>query len=403
MTARAPLAALRPALAAVGLYACAVLAWAALPLPGGRWLAVHLFTLGVLTNLLVALTAHFAGTLLHAPGRPDRARLALLNAGALALLIGLPNGWRWSVAAGAAALAGAVVWLYVDLRRLRTRSLTGRFAFVVRTYERATAAFVHGALLGGLLGTGLLGGDWYAAARLAHLHVNVLGWGGLPLLATLVFFGPTVMRTRIEPGADQTAPAALRRAATGLTVAVLALLATGAGGTVALPARLLAVAGLAVYAAGAATVCLPVLRAARRARPSAEARLLAASACWFVLAACADVLVVATGRVGLLDRVGAALLAGVLGQAILGAAGFLAPQLVAGPDARAAVRRRLAILPRLRPAALNAGVALVVLGVPGGWVLVVGVALAHLLLIGSAVLREAFRDVGQQPVEGRAG
>jgi nitrite reductase (NO-forming) len=396
----APLAAVRPSLAVAGLYACAVLAWVALPLPGGRWFAVHLFTLGVLTTLVAALTAHFAGTLLHAPGRPGAAaRLALLQAGALLLLAGLPTGQRWSTVAGATALVVAVGWLYLDLRRMRRASLTGRFAFVVRTYERATGAFLHGAVLGALMGTGLLGGAWYGAARLAHLHVNVLGWGGLPLLATLVFFGPTVMRARIEPGADEAAAPALRRAATALTVAVLALLVTGAGGAVALSARLVAAAGLAVYAAGAVSVCLPVLRVARHARPSAQGWMLAASAGWFLVAVWADVLVVATGRLRLLDAVGAALLAGVLGQAILGASGYLAPLAVPGPDARAAVRRRLETLPRLRPAVLNLGVALLVAGVPGGWVLVVGAALAQLVLIGVAVLGQALGDVGEQPVE----
>lgn len=397
-----PLAALIPTLAVAGLYALAALAWAALgnalSLPGGRWLAVHLFTLGVLSNLVAGLTFHFAATLLHAPAPPRRhGRLVLLNAGTLALLAGLPAGWSWAVAAGATVLVVAVCWLYLDLRRMRRASLHGRFTFVVRTYERATGAFVHGALLGGLLGAGLISGGWYGSARVAHLHVNVLGWGGLPLLATLVFFGPTVMRTRIEPGADAAAGPALRRAATGLTVGVLALLATGAGGPVALPARLLAAAALALYAAGAAAVCLPVLRAARRARPSAQARMLAAAAGWFLLAVLADVVVVAAGRLDLLEALGAVMLVGVLGQAILGSAGYLAPQLARGPDARAAARRRLDTLPRLRPVILNLGVALVLAaGLAGpagawaartGWALALCSALAQLVLIVAALTR----------------
>jgi len=401
-----PLAALRPTLAVAGLYALGTLTWATLgnvlSLPGGRWLAVHLFTLGVLSNLVTGLAFHFSTTLLHTPAPPRRfGRLALLNAGALALLAGLPAAWSWAVAAGATALVAAVCWLYLDLRRMRRASLPGRFTFVVHIYERAVGAFVLGALLGALLGVGLLSGDWYGPARVAHLHINALGWGGLPLLATMVFFGPTVMRTRIEPGAEAAAAPALRRAATGLTVGVLALLATGAGGPVALAARLLAAAALAVYAAGAAAVCLPVLRAVRRARPSAEARMLGAAAAWFLLAVVADVGVIATGRLRLLDALGAVLLAGVLGQAILGSAGYLAPQLLGGADARAAARRRLDTLPRLRPITLNLGVALVfaagIIGRSGGaagmwtarsgWALVICTALAQLLLIIAALTR----------------
>lgn len=177
--ARAPFRHLRPAVAAAACYLFAALVWIAFgpALPGGRWFAVHLFTVGVVTNLVVALTHHFAQTLLHAGGLDGRpARLALVNAGAVALLAGRAVGWPWLFALGGSALIGAVAWLYVELRRRRKLSLTGRFGFVVRTYERACSAFFHGALLGILMGVGALGGSWYSAARLAHLHVNVLGW-----------------------------------------------------------------------------------------------------------------------------------------------------------------------------------------------------------------------------------
>ncbi len=66
-----------------------------------------------------------------------------------------------------------------------------------------------------------------SAGRVAHLHANVLGWGVLTLLATVVFFGPTILRRQIEPGADERAARRLRHGATGVTVAVLALVATG--------------------------------------------------------------------------------------------------------------------------------------------------------------------------------
>ena len=73
--------------------------------------------------------------------------------------------------------------------------------------SRFVDGFVHGAILGALLGTGVLTGRWYGAGRIAHLHVNILGWAGLTLLATLVFFGPTMVRTRIRQGADDDAAA----------------------------------------------------------------------------------------------------------------------------------------------------------------------------------------------------
>ena len=396
-----PLRPLLPAVVASGVYAVAALVWIAFGdvLPGGRWVPVHLFTAGVLSNMIVALTHHFAQTLLHTPGRTVRhGRFALLNVGAVLLVAALLLDMPRAFAVGATMLTAAVLWLYVDLRRLRKRSLTGRFTFVVRGYERACGAFVHGAILGALMGVGLFSGGWYGAARLAHLHANVLGWGGLTLLATVVFFGPTVMRTRMENGADAAAMPALRVATTGLTIDALALLLTGGGSVWVLPARLVAAGGLAAYAAGATAVCLPVLRAARRARPSPQAWSLRSACTWMVAAVWADVLVVATGRLRLLDALGAILLVGVLGQAILGAVGYLTPMIKgSGPSGRAVIRQRLDGLPRARLVMLNLGVGLVVIavwigdiaGIAGsvlarvGWVLVAVAVLTQLLLMAT--------------------
>lgn len=396
-----PLGRLAPAVTAAGLYTVAAVLWVALGdvLPGGRWLAVHLFTAGVVTNMVVALTQHFAQTLLHAPERTGRpVRFVLLNTGAVLLLVGLPGGMRVVFVTGATVLTAAVLWLYWDLRVVRRSVLGGRFGFVVRGYERACGAFVHGAILGGLMGAGVLAGTWYGAARVAHLHVNVLGWGGLTLLATVVFFGPTVMRTRMEEGADATAARAIRYGATGLTAGTVALLLTGAGGQLALPARLLGAVGLAVYAAGATAVCLPVWRAGGRARPSPYAWLMRAAVGWFVVAAWLDVGVVATGWYRLLDALGALFLLGVLGQGILAALGYLTPMVTGrGPAGRAAARARLDVLPRTRALAFNAGVALTV-GAAGvgtaagpagavvaraGWLLVAGVVVGQLALMAS--------------------
>src|SRR5688572_14847956 len=144
-----PFADVRPAvgLAAVSASACVVWLLAGGALPGGRWFAVHLFTLGVVSNLVVAFTRHFAQTLLHSTieDRPIL-RLGLLNAGAVAILVGLPTGRTWLVALGATLASTAVLWLYVVLRRMRRRALPSRFAFVSRTYERACGAFLHGAV-----------------------------------------------------------------------------------------------------------------------------------------------------------------------------------------------------------------------------------------------------------------
>lgn len=248
-TGRNPFTRLRAVVGVVTVYALALIAWivAERRWPGGDWFGVHVFTLGILTNLVLALSNHFSRTLAHARDVSPRWQVAITNAGIVALLWGIPARNDWAIGVGATLLVVEVMRSYLALRRLRTRSLDGRWTWILRIYERAHGAFVHGAILGALMGTTILHGSWWFSARVAHLHVNILGWAGLTLLATVVFFGPTMLRTRILPGADRRAAQAVRRAANGLMLAVLCLFATGAGGTFATAARFAAAGGLLVY------------------------------------------------------------------------------------------------------------------------------------------------------------
>lgn len=361
---------------------------------------MHLFTLGIVTNLVLALSDHFARTLTHQGGQRAAWHLVFTNAGVVMLLWGIPNNVDWVVALGATILVIEVMTSYLSLRRLRKTALAGRFDWIVRTYERAHGAFVHGAILGALLGTGVLGGSWIFSARVAHLHVNVLGWAGLTLLATVVFFGPTIMRTKILPGADARAARALRWGATALTIAVLALFASGAGDAWGVGLRLVAGGGLAVFAWSVVEVCVPVVRAARHAGPSAGRVPVLMAAAWFMLVAVADVGVVATGQWRFLDALGVAMLGGALFQSIAAALGYLAPLLWAGDrPSQDVVRGRLERFASLRAVAWNLGVAMVTIAAAvhleagpwlarTGWALVVAAALALglgvVLPVGSA-------------------
>lgn len=363
--ARPPFAHLAPALALAAAYGVAALLWALAgdALPGGRWLAVHLFTLGVVSNLVLVLTVHFSATITHAP--TDGAtwlRLALLNAGTLALLTGLHHDARAAFLLGALGSTAAVVWLLATLMRMRRRALGARFAFVVAAYEHGAAAFLLAGALGALLGAGGLAGPWHGGVRLAHLTAGTLGWAGLVLLATVVFFGPTVLRTRIAPHAMRLAIPALRTAAVALLVGVAALALGGAAGAAGRLADVVAVLALAGYALAATAVCAPVVQVAYRTERDAHGLMLAASCVWFPAAAWAGVVALASGSPGLLDGVGLVLLVGVLAQAVLGSWGYLLPMAVGvGPAARALARRRLARLGRARAAALNLGVLLLAL------------------------------------------
>ena len=92
-------------------------------------------------------------------------------------------------------------------------------------------------LAGGVAGSA----DTYRALRLAHVHLNVLGWVGLAVVGTQFTLWPTVLRTRMVPGLERAVRWSLPPLAAGLAVA-----ATG----LATRHRLVALAGLAAYLAG---------------------------------------------------------------------------------------------------------------------------------------------------------
>jgi len=362
---RSPFGPAAPSIAVALIYAAAVGVWLAFGelLPGGRWFAVHLFTLGVLTNLVLTFSEHFARTVTRTKGERAAWWPVVTNLGILLVLIGFPGGQRWLLAVGSTIVTGVVFAAYRRIRRMRHEAIGARFAWIARVYERAHGAFIHGAILGALMGVGLVAGSWYGAARIAHLHANILGWGGLTLLATLVFFGPTMARTRIEPGADDRSARALRLGATGLTVAIVLLLLTGMDGVGATIARVGAGIALALYAWAATVVCLPVGRAVWRAKPTAARPLVTAVCVWLPLVAWADVAVVATGSWRWLDAVGVAALTGVLAQAILATLIYLAPMLRGSTTtARETIRIRLEIGMHVRAAAMGVGVVACIVG-----------------------------------------
>jgi len=367
LPSRSPFASVVGSVLLALLYLAAALVWVVFgpSLPGGRWLAVHLFTLGVLSNLVLAMTRHFAVTLTRSATAPTGAVVPLFNAGTVAVLVGVASSARWLVAVGASVATVAVLVAYRELRRMRRGSLGARFAWIVRLYERAHGAFLHGAALGLLMGVGALGGTWYGSARLAHLHVNVLGWGGLTLLATLVFFGPTVVRQRIEDGADDRAARVLRHGATGLTVGTLLLLATGVGGGWVIPLRIAAACALAVLAWAASVTCSAVLRTVLRSTVAGR-WAVGSVAIWLPALLWLDVAVVATGTWRHLDALGLAALVGVLLQSIVVTLLHLAPTFVANGGAREQVRAALDRLGGVRTLVFNLGVVALVAAAGGG-------------------------------------
>ncbi|MEU8652440.1 multicopper oxidase domain-containing protein [Streptomyces sp. NPDC048737] len=349
----------------LGLALAAVAAQESLPV--ARWLAVHMFLLGAVTTAVLVWSEHFAVALLHAripDERRSTARLATANLAVAGLLLGVWAARPLLTAVAAVALVAAATAHLVMLVRLGRGALGGRLKPIVSYYRAATAALIAGTVLGALLAGGGAGGpDRYAGLRLAHLHVTLLGWIGLPVLGTLFMLWPTVLGVRMKGRTTKVSRQVLWLAGGGLATAVTAL---------AFGRRWPAVAGLALYLAGVALAAHLLARTARHSRPvsAAAAWTLAAATCWLAVAVTVDLARLATAPLAAaqtaIDALLPVLLVGFVAQVLIGALTYLLPVVLStGPRDRAAVRALLERGWLPRAAALNTGVALAALPLPG--------------------------------------
>ncbi|TDQ53141.1 multicopper oxidase domain-containing protein [Actinorugispora endophytica] len=387
-------------LAWLALTAVAVAVGGSFGLP--RWLLIHLFLLGAVTNAIVTWSEQFATTLgrLPEPGRRrTAARLAALNAGVAAVVLGVVLGRPVVAVCGTATVVGVVAWHTWQLLARARRALPGRFGYVVHWYACAGVALVAGGTLGGLLVSERVPNAWDPRLEAAHAHANLLGWIGLTVIGTLFTLWPTVLRTRIVDGVAGLARWALALAGPGLALAVAALAAGFRWG---------AVAGLLLYAAAVALTLVPFVRTARRKRPStAPAWTLAASVCWFAVAVTADLYLVATtppdGVADAVEPLVPLVLAGFVGQVLLGSLTFLLPVVLGGGPA--ALKRTAALLEKgwtVRLAAVNAAVPLVALPVPTwlahtAWAVLLAELAVFVALASTAVLNARGHRIAPSP------
>ena len=331
---------------------------------GGRWLALHLVLLGAATNAIVVWSEHFAAALLRTPPVSERVatgRALALNVGVVAVLAGV-HGGRTGAAAAGALLAGVVVLGHGLILAGRIgRALPARLSMTVWFYVAAGAALLAGMGLGLWLAGGVAGSaDAYLGLRLAHVHLNVLGWVGLAVVGTQFTLWPTVLRTRMVPGLEGAVRWSLPPLAAGLAVAAAGLDTRH---------KPVALAGLAAYAAGLAVALVPFVRTAVRRPPAtAAAWMLGAGMAWLVVAVAGDLgaLAASPGVADLEGRVARlvpAVVAGFALQTLTGALTYLLP-VVFGRGAYG--NRRLARILDLgwpvRVAAVNLGVLLLVAG-----------------------------------------
>jgi nitrite reductase (NO-forming) len=339
--------------------------------PGGGWLALHLVLLGAATNAIVVWSEYFAAALLRAPPASERVamvRALALNLGIVGVLVGVHTGRSGQAAAGA-CLAGLTVGGHaLALAGRIARALPARLSQTVWFYVAAAAALLAGMGLGLWQAGGAAGSaDSHRALRLAHVHLNMLGWVGLAVVGTQFTLWPTVLRTRMVAGLELAIRWSLPPLAIGLAVAAAGL---------ATQRRAVALAGLALYAAGLGVALVPFVRTARRRPPhTAASWMLGAGMVWLVVAVAGDLGALAASRRvvdldGQLVRLVPVVVAGFALQTLTGALTYLLP-VVFGRGAWGN-RRLTAILELgwpLRVAAVNLGVLALVAGLPPavGW------------------------------------
>jgi hypothetical protein len=323
--ARNPFDGLKPDVGIALSLGALALVWAVADgLPGGRWLPVHLFTLGVLTPLIVAFSQHQAATLL----RTERRSLTWVRVAIVVGAAGVAGGMldtsaAWSpgvIASGATVTTGAVgvAWWWLRQHR-RGADSDARFTWMVASYERAHLLFLAGALFGALLGTRAVPGATYVAFRFGHLHAMVVGFATVTLLATVTLFGPMLLRAQFEPGAEATSRRWVGRVTVAITIAVVGLLGVAAPSPWSEVARVVAATALLAAAAGAAAVLRPLVRTIRRKgrRSPLAGVLLTCAIGWLALALLADAAIVATASWRYLDPLGGVALVGAFAQAVI--------------------------------------------------------------------------------------
>ncbi|MGO1383415.1 MAG: multicopper oxidase domain-containing protein [Arachnia sp.] len=298
--------------------------------PESTWLLVHLIVLGVMTHAVMVWSAHFTAALLRsrdddATRRKATWRLALLGAGSLMVLVGVPTTLWWLVVTGATIVSIAVGWHAVQLVSDLRRALPGRFRICIRYYIAAACCLPVGAGFGAALAFGL-DDTWHANLLVAHTMTNLLGWIGLTVVGTLVTFWPTVLRTRMDDRAERLAKQALPVLLGSLAVVV-------AGSLFAI--RPVAVIGIVVYALALLWWGRCLIAPVRKRPPREFAAASILSACvWAVVALVATaVFVLVSSDMEVADgysMLAAIWVAGFLVQLVTGALSYLLPSVVGG-------------------------------------------------------------------------
>ncbi|MFD6856670.1 multicopper oxidase domain-containing protein [Rhodococcus sp. NPDC060090] len=307
-------------------------------LPESRWLLVHLFTLGAVTNSIVvwsqALAERFLGYHLPETERaPQLVKIYLLNAGIVVTIIGVVGGWFPVTLVGAVLVGAMVAWHAISLLLLLRRAQRSRVQAGDGPAEHAqsvwflvvsSAMLPFGAGFGAVLAYGATA-DTEAGVLLAHQAMNLLGFLGLAAAGVLTVMYPNLIGTE-KTGA--------RRRPLALVILLVGIAVFTVGALTGHP--LVAAAGCTVYLVGWIVVAGPLLRGALTHPPAGYAAASVTAAMLWLLGSLASLaIVLATGP---MDPDGATLmtvpfLAGFAAQLLFGVMSHLLPTLMGGGPA----------------------------------------------------------------------
>lgn len=263
-----------------------VIAVAAHPfIPQFRWLLVHMVTLGLVTTSIMIWGQHFAEALLKTrladqTRSSQVARIWGLTASIVLTMAGMLAALPLLTVLGAVGVSAMILWYAFALGAQLKAALAPRFAFVVRAYLMAACLLPFGAVLGSVLAFSP-GEPWQGRVLLAHQVVNILGFVGITVSATLLTLWPTVLRTTIEPAKAMRASRFLVVMVIGTLIAMLGALVDNV---------LVGLAGLALYVLGQVVIGALLIALARQSArqvrreplPLFPALSIGAGAVWFL-------------------------------------------------------------------------------------------------------------------------
>jgi len=195
-------------------------------LPNYRWVLIHMFTLGIVTNSIMLWSQHFTEKFLHhqlpEETRPwQLRRFAILNVGILLIITGQLTkdmfAQHWHVTAvGATVVGGSLAFHAGYLGRQYLQAKRGqRYAPSVIAYICSACCLPLGALAGAALAAGFAS-PWQERLLLTHLILNILGFVGFAAIGSLMLLFPAIWRTQAH---YERAPLTFALMGIGLTTA----------------------------------------------------------------------------------------------------------------------------------------------------------------------------------------